>query len=202
METKPDLDMIELKSTFRGLTGAIIARFAWIIGLFVFYRVALNWAYEIMAKYGVFTFWGYHKYQGRTSTDNDFAIFFLGLFGSIAMAAAILTFCNLIGTLYRGREVNQIYLKDGRVICTAYLFPFEKVVREIHFNRITQADVYRNNFDRLLGTGTLHLELITYTNADSRRKSWVIPYIVDPESARETIMSAMPDYTGLSVKVT
>jgi hypothetical protein len=119
----------------------------------------------------------------------------------ILFLVAFLFFCCIVADFYKAWEVNRVFLREGRIVSTAYAFPFQKVIREIHFNRILRTEVSQGNFDRLYGTGTLELALITYINADSRRTNWDIPYITDPISTQAAILAAMPTYTGLEVKV-
>lgn len=197
-EVKSEVNVIELKSTLRGLSGLIAAKIFWFIMFLVAGIFVLEWAHRTMAVAIAASQKEGYAYLFSSPSKAD--AYFVYTLTFILFAAALFILFVAIADLYKAHEVNLVYLKEGKIICTAYSFPFQKVVRQVQFNRIMRADVHQKSFDRVFGTGTLGLELITYTNADAETTVWGIPHIIDPDSARETIMSAMPEYTGLLIR--
>jgi len=197
-EVKPEVNVIELKSTLRGLTGAIVTKMVWLVISLISGALTLGWANSTMVSAIAASQKEGYAYLFSSPSKTD--AYFVYIFAFVLFATALFIFFAAIADINKAHEVNLVYLKEGKIICTTYSFPFQKVVRQVHFNRIMRADVYQKSLDRVFGTGTLGLELITYTNADSETTDWSIPHIIDPDSARETIMSAMPEYTGVLIK--
>lgn len=204
MEPQKRSEMIELKSTLKGMTGGLVARISWLLVFFLVLKFAIfSRANVIMAKYGATSFWAYYTQENIPSyNDDSSSMLLLSLFGSILLVIIFIMLCEMICTLYGTMAVNQIFVKEGKILATEYSFPFKTAVREIRFDRIIRVDVCQNSFGRMFNAGDLSLTIVTYTNADSSETEWNIPYIINPDSARLDIMSAMPAHSGLSVKVT
>lgn len=204
MKPQKGSEVIELKSTLKGMTGGLVARTSWLLALLLVLKFAIfSRADVIMAKYRVTSFWAYYNLENAPRySDDDSSMFLLSLFGGVLFVIIFIMLCEFLCSVYGTMAVNQIFVKEGKILATEYSFPFKMAVREIRFDRIIRIDVCQNSFGRMFNAGDLSLTLVTYTNADSSETDWNIPYIIDPDSARLDIMSAMPAHTGLSVKVT
>jgi len=122
------------------------------------------------------------------------------------IVASIIVLFNFHIFFYRATEVNTIF-KDarghwGKVFCKMYGFPFAKETRQVLFDRIIEIGVEQSSIDRILDTGTLHLKVITFTNAAATEYEWTIPAIENPYEKKEAVEAALLGHEGLNVTFT
>lgn len=160
------------------------------------------WAVVWLVAFWIFKCWceGY-----ATSIEEYFFPWpVFGVYVSYGIMFLILL-ANIHGAIYGAREVNVLrHGEDGfleKIIGNSYDFPFSKRTVEVMFNRITRVEVVQGSLDRLLNTGDLNLELITFTSADSKESEWIIPAIKNPYGRKKEIEeSSLMDHEGLLIK--
>lgn len=118
----------------------------------------------------------------------------------------IIILCTFHTLLYGSREINTFsqneeghcYLLSG----VTYGFPFSRNLNQVFFDRIIQVDVRQESISRILDTGSLSITMVTFTNADSKNRSWTIPAIKEPYKRKVEIEKTLMGHEGLRVKIT
>lgn len=194
-------DVVKLKSTYRGLVDRYIKDGFWTIVFATGADKAYDWAQNIAVKAEASGIMDYFRNKFGNNVDKDIGISFLLIGSGIAAGVAAGFVCDIVGNFYRARTANVVDKQKGKITETSYGFPVSKNVQEIKFDRIIGAEVSQSTVDRIVNTGDLKIEALTYTNADSRKKKWTIPHINNPHDAKENVLAGLPDYTGLEVKM-
>lgn len=127
-----------------------------------------------------------------------------GIYGSYAIMLIILLY-NIYTAIYNAREISILrHGEDGfleKAICYTYGVPFSKRSAEMMFNKVIRIVVVQGSIDRLLDTGRLNLEFITFTSADSKEFYWTIPAIKNPYGRKKEIEeSLLLQHEGLLIK--
>jgi len=106
--------------------------------------------------------------------------------------------------IYESREVNTLFKNEegywGKILCVKYGFPFSKATSQVIFDRIVSIGIEQGSLDRILNTGSLEITMITFTNANSRKKSWTMPAIKNPYDRKVELEEALMKHEGLRVK--
>jgi len=174
---------IVLASTNKGYLSTHFWTFIWFVAFWIFN----SWCEGYIGKIGRYDFpWPQFGYYGS--------------FIWMILAAMY----NFYVAIYSARTVNVLqhgadgYL--GKIICSGYEVPFSKTVSEKIFNRVIKITVEQESLSRLLNTGNLELEFLTFTNADSKEWSLSIPAIRDPYGRKKEIESSLLNHEGLLIK--
>ena len=182
------MDTWELRSSFRGYLSTILWGVAWIL--------VILWAgryLESLADASM-TF-------GR-SPLND--LIWLVTWVTWIVAAAIAV-CILHSAVYGPLEVNTFSRRHGgswvHVQCRTFDFPFSATTTETAFDRIIKVSVHQSSIDRLIGTGSITLSLVVYTNAEVVERTWTIPAVADPFGVRTGLLKHAAEHTGLDVRI-
>ena len=138
---------------------------------------------------------------GKYDIEEPLLVAGFGILGIAAGITAGINSCGIISCFYRNKRTDTISKDESKIVKTEYGFPASKNTEEFRFNRVIDAKVSQGTVQRMLGTGDVTLEVLTYTNADSDKRKWTIPHLENPEKAKEDILKDLPDYEGLEVKV-
>ena len=177
---------IIIKSTNRGYISMHFWAVLWFVGFYFIARWAEVYMEDDFMRYGLFP-WPP-----------------LCVYGSYAVMCSLAA-VNIYAFIYFAMEVGIIsYGKNGfleKVSCRSYGFPFSKHIKDVPFNRIIDIEVSQGSIDRLLNTGSLTVNLVTFTSADALEKKWEFTAISDPMSRKKEIEEAIADHEGLLIKL-
>lgn len=154
---------IELRSTHRGFASQYFWSVFWIVVLTIVNA-------SILVPHAQSEEWAkWYRVQD--------SVLLAGIGMWIVYAVVVVIALNTLHTaLYRARERNVLTSDAagnvlGKLTCTTYDFPFSRDIAEVAFDRIIWIIVSQSSIDRLCGTGTLRVRLVTYTNAEASEQT-------------------------------
>lgn len=199
-------DKIVLPSTQRGF----MSRYFWsLIWLAIFVGLAIWFSSQIESIYAAENVRSWKEFfRGGARWDYDsmhpIPWLHMGMYLSWLIAGIIFLYILCTG-LYSARAVNTFHKNaEGywhKLVCESYGFPFGKKTFQTVFDRVIKIELTQSGIDRLFNTGSLEIEMVTFTNATAETTFQTIPAIKNPYQKRTDLEAALLNHEGLKVKL-
>ncbi len=189
------MEKIKIESSLTGMIPNIINSVIWLILSYTtIYLTSSTISSELLAD------------NLRNWTEGNTLLMSAGIIRIVAwIILCIAVFSLIVELFYDSQEKMIFHLNENGYIKKFEAYDIGFIYKEsthiLPCNRITSVSVESSIIDKLLNTGSIDVNFVTFVNSESEEQSWSIRGIKNPHDFKDRIMNASPDHEGFQVQL-